>query len=161
MPVDAPLNGVEVAGKRAALSTCGEGRTMAEHRAQCPCGQLSVSCNGDPLRISVCHCLACKRNTGSAFSFGATFREQDVRVEGEERTWVRVGDEGSHITKHFCPNCGTAVYGTNDHLPGLVRVAAGCFANLDFPGPPVVSVYHESRKHPWLELRCEPLELNG
>jgi len=25
----------------------------------------------------------------------------------------------------------------------------------------VVSVYHESRKHPWLELRCEPLELNG
>lgn len=32
---------------------------MTKRRAACCCGQLSVTCEGEPLRISMCHCLAC------------------------------------------------------------------------------------------------------
>ena len=63
---------------------------MTTHRAECACGQLALICEGAPVRTGVCHCFACKRNTGSAFSFGATFRGEQVRSEGEAKVWVAV-----------------------------------------------------------------------
>jgi hypothetical protein len=129
-------------------------------RAECSCGQLSAVCSGEPFRISVCHCLACKRKTGSAFGFGAWFRENEVSTEGHATEFVRVGDDGSRITNRFCPNCGSTVLWTIDKLAGVVAVSAGCFADLTFP-PPSVSVYHESRRFPWVEIRAEPLEKRG
>jgi hypothetical protein len=133
---------------------------MTTRRAECSCGQLSAICSGEPFRISVCHCLACKRKTGSAFGFGAWFRKNDVFTEGQATEFVRVGDEGSRITQSFCPKCGAIVFWTNDRLPGVVAVSAGGFADLAFP-PPSVSVYHESRRYRWVEIRTEPLEKRG
>jgi len=131
---------------------------MTTHVARCACGQLSVICEGAPVRTGVCHCFACKRNTGSAFSFGATFRQENVRVEGRTSQWLRIGDEGGRGTRHFCPVCGVTVYGTNAERPGFVRVEAGCFAELDFPPPPTASSYDDDRRYPWLDFNCEPLE---
>jgi hypothetical protein len=133
---------------------------MTSHRAQCACGQLSVICEGAPVRTGVCHCFDCKRNTGSAFSFGATFRAENVRVEGQTREWVRIGDEGTRGIRHFCPVCGVTVFGTREAAPELVRVEAGCFADLAFPPAPTMSTYDDDRTYPWLALTCEPLERN-
>jgi hypothetical protein len=133
---------------------------MTTRRAECSCGQLSATCSGEPFRIAVCHCLACKRKTGSAFGFGAWFRKNDVLIKGQATEFVRVGDEGSRITQSFCPKCGAVVFWTNHQLPGVVAVSAGGFADLEFP-PPSVSVYHESRRFPWVEIRTEPLEKRG
>jgi hypothetical protein len=133
---------------------------MTTRRAECLCGRLAATCSGDPVRISVCHCMACKRKTGSAFGFGAWFSENDVSFEGDATEFVRVGDDGGHIANRFCPNCGTTVSWSIDHLPGVVAVSAGAFADLSFPAPSV-SVYHESRRYRWVELRAEPLEKRG
>jgi hypothetical protein len=133
---------------------------MTTRRAECSCGQLSASCSGEPFRIAVCHCLACKRKTGSAFGFGAWFREEDVTTDGQASEFVRVGDDGGRITSRFCPNCGGTVLWRIDTLAGVVAVSAGAFADLSFP-PPSVSVYHESRRYPWIELRVEGLEKRG
>ena len=133
---------------------------MTTRRAECSCGQLSATCSGEPVRIAVCHCLACKRKTGSAFGFGAWFRKHDVLTEGRAAEFVRVGDDGGHVTNSFCPNCGTTVFWSIDTIPDAVAVSAGSFADLSFP-PPFVSVYHESRRFPWVEIRTEPLEKRG
>ena len=108
---------------------------MITRRAECSCGQLSATCSGEPYRIAVCHCLACKRKTGSAFGFGAWFRENDVTVEGNATEFVRVGDDGGRITNRFCPNCGGTVLWSIDKIPGVVAVSAGSFADLAFPPP--------------------------
>jgi hypothetical protein len=47
-----------------------------------------------------------------------------------------------------------------DRIQGVVAVSAGAFADLTFP-PPTVSVYHESRRYPWIDLHAEPLEKRG
>lgn len=133
---------------------------MITRRAECSCGQLSATCSGEPYRIAVCHCLACKRKTGSAFGFGAWFRQNDVTVEGNATQFVRVGDDGGRITNRFCPNCGGTLIWSIDTIPGVVAVSAGTFADLSFP-PPTVSVYHESRRYPWVAIRTEPLEKRG
>jgi len=130
------------------------------HRAECSCGQLSATCHGEPTRIAVCHCLACKRKTGSAFGFGAWFSEGDVTREGEASEFLRVGDAGGRITNYFCPRCGCTLFWKIDTTPGAVAVSAGCFADLSFPVP-TVSVYHQSRCLSWVEIRTTPLEKRG
>jgi hypothetical protein len=108
----------------------------------------------------VCHCLACKRATGSAFNYGAHWRECDVSVEGSATTFTRTGDDGGRITNHFCGVCGTTVWTRNSNLPKIVSIRAGKFADVNFP-PPEVSVYYNSRIHGWIEVIAEPLEKRG
>jgi hypothetical protein len=117
--------------------------------ATCSCGQLKVTCEGEPQRLSICHCLECQRRTGSAFGIQARFRTEDVRIEGQSSEWKRVGDEGGRITFHFCPTCGSTVYYTATYAPESTAVAVGAFADRNFPGP-TVEVYEE-RRHLWLE----------
>lgn len=123
---------------------------MSPRVASCSCGQLSVTATEEPIRISICHCLACQRRTGSVFGAQARFRASAVDVHRQSRTYVRVGDEGSRATFHFCPECGSTVYWRLDVLDEIVYVPIGAFADPAFPAP-TVSVY-EVRKHAWVTL---------
>ena len=123
---------------------------MTVRHAQCSCGKLAVTVRGEPVRISVCHCLDCQRRTGSAFGAQARFRKADVEIRGESTAWTRIADSGNAITFHFCPVCGSTVYYLPETQPDLVAVPMGAFADPHFPQPRF-SVY-ESRKHAWVEL---------
>jgi hypothetical protein len=105
---------------------------------------------GEPVRVGVCHCLACQKRTGSAFGVQARFRAEQVTIRGESRIWERVGDEGTRFQFHFCGACGATVYWVGAVEPDLVGVAVGAFADRTFPAPRY-AVY-ESRRHPWVGL---------
>jgi len=126
--------------------------SAAKRRAVCSCGQLAVEVTGDPLRVSVCHCLACQRRTGSAFGVQARFSSDRVAqlLEGKSTSYIRTGDSGSKITFRFCPSCGATVCYEVDKLPGFVIVPVGAFADPNFPSP-TVAVY-ETRRHSWCSL---------
>ena len=51
---------------------------MATREAACHCGQLRLEVSGDPFSVSICHCLACQRRTGSAFGMQAGFKADQV-----------------------------------------------------------------------------------
>jgi hypothetical protein len=121
---------------------------MATRDATCSCGQLRLTAEADPIRISMCHCLACQRRTGSAFGIQARFAADQVRVAGHSSVYVRTSDDGEERTFHFCPDCGATVFYTLPTAPDAVAVPIGAFADPAFP-PPTVSVY-EARQHPWL-----------
>lgn len=121
---------------------------MPTRLASCSCGQLTAEVVGDPVRISICHCLACQRRTGSPFAEQARFRREHVFVAGTSSHYVRVGDEGSRATFHFCPTCGATVYYEPGGLEEFVTIPVGAFADPSFPSP-TVSVY-ESRMHAWV-----------
>lgn len=123
---------------------------MTSRRAECSCGQLKVTCNGEPVRVSVCHCTACQRRTGSPFGQQARWAAENVTIEGTATSYVRVGDAGMSITFRFCPTCASTVYFDIDKMPGFIAVPVGAFADATFPAPKA-SMY-ESRKHAWLNL---------
>jgi hypothetical protein len=133
---------------------------MITRRAECSCGQLSAVCSGEPVRISVCHCLACKRRSGSAFSWNVRFAENDVSIQGRAVEFTRIGDDGGRVSYSFCPHCGTTVHYRIDTQLGLVAIPVGAFADPSFP-PPFQSFYHESRRCEWVEVRAEPLNTFG
>ena len=122
---------------------------MAPRQAACSCGQLRLAAEGDPIRISICHCLACQRRTGSAFGIQSRFRAEHVQIVGRSKTFVRIADQDAkERTFHFCPDCGATVFFTGSDWPGVVGVPVGAFAEPSFT-PPTVEVF-ASRRHLWM-----------
>jgi hypothetical protein len=124
--------------------------SIKTRHAGCSCGKLSLSTQGEPFRISICHCLACQRRTGSVFGAQARFNSDRVEIEGPSREYLRTADSGNRISFHFCPDCGSTVYYRIESDPGVIAVPVGNFADPEFPQP-FVSVY-ESRRHEWVDL---------
>lgn len=121
-----------------------------ERTATCSCGRLSVTCVGDPVRVAVCHCLACQKQTGSAFNVAGFFRCDSVTQSGEDQSYSRPSDAGYDVSLHFCPRCGSTLWWQSARAPDLAAVAVGAFADPLFPAPDR-EVWMESR-HPWVTL---------
>jgi hypothetical protein len=123
---------------------------MTARTASCSCGQLSVTTSAEPTRVSVCHCLACQKRTGSVVGAQARFPTDAVVVQGESTQFVRVGDSGGRGIFHFCPRCGATVYYTIEGREEVTAIPVGAFADPGFPAPSF-SVYEE-RMHSWVSM---------
>ena len=124
---------------------------MVTRTAACRCGQLTATCRGEPVRVSVCHCLECKKRSGSAFAAQARWAAEDVELAGEAKVWERTADSGHRVTYRFCPDCGSTVAYEIEGWPGVVAVPYGAFAGTDMPAP-AFSVY-DDRRHDWVEIK--------
>jgi hypothetical protein len=100
--------------------------------------------------INVCHCAACQRRTGAPFGMIAWVPQDSAAIEGETRSFTRKADSGRDFTSRFCLVCGSNILFETPMRPTQIGIAAGAFADPDFP-PPVRSVWEESR-HPWVML---------
>jgi len=124
---------------------------MSSREASCRCGQLRVTTSGEPVRVSVCHCLDCKKRSGSAFAVQARWPAEKVTVEGRSKSWSKLSDSGNRISFHFCPDCGSDVhYVIEGKFAGLVAIPLGAFDDPYFARPSF-SVWEE-RKHDWVDV---------
>ena len=96
---------------------------MLARLATCVCGRLTASCSGDPAQVSLCHCLACQRRTGSTYGIAAFYPRENVRVAGDATAYTRPSDSGYTVTFYFCPHCGSTVYWEPRRKPEMRRVA--------------------------------------
>lgn len=130
---------------------------MTTRTASCRCGQLRATVTGEPVRVSVCHCLNCKKRSGSAFAVQARWPAGQVTIEGRSNTFELVADSGNRASFHFCPNCGSDVhYEINGKFDGLLAIPLGAFDDPYFLTPGF-SVWEE-RKHDWVEISGENVE---
>lgn len=123
---------------------------MTERTATCACGQLRLACRGEPLKVSLCHCLDCQRRTGSTYGIAAFFPREAVKATGNASIYARPSDRGLPVVHYFCPTCGTSVYWEPQRLPDLVGVAVGTFADPSFPAP--TQTVWDQRRHPWVKI---------
>jgi hypothetical protein len=120
--------------------------------ASCRCSQLKATVTGEPVRVSVCHCLNCKKRSGSVFAVQARWPAEQVDIEGRSKTFDKAGDSGNVATFHFCPDCGSDVYYIIDgKFDGLIAIPLGAFDDPYFLTP-AFSVWEE-RKHDWVEIK--------
>lgn len=124
---------------------------MSSRQASCRCGQLRATTSGEPVRVSVCHCLDCKKRSGSAFAVQARWPAEQVTIDGRSKSWSKLTDSGNTISFHFCPECGSDVhYVIEGKFSGLVAIPLGAFDDPYFARPRF-SVW-EQRKHDWLDV---------
>lgn len=123
---------------------------MAQHKASCSCGQLSLVYNGEIIKTSVCHCFECQKRTGSVFGVQTRLEKKKTVLQGQSKVFRRTGDEGSEISFHFCPVCGTTVYWEAAWLKESIIATIGSFCDPTLPAP-TMQVY-TNRKHHWVCL---------
>jgi hypothetical protein len=120
---------------------------MIQRLARCHCGDLVLRCEGEPSRVSMCHCRACQRRTGSAFSVAVFYARGQVVVEqGQTHAFERPSASGFPVTFRFCPRCGANLYWEPARMPERIGVAVGAFADPNFPAPEQ-SVWVEEKHH--------------
>lgn len=81
----------------------------------CLCGAVRIVATAEPYRVGLCHCLDCRKHSGSLFQALAMFPEDAVTIDGETRAYAG---------RHFCPRCGSTVFGRSGDE---IEVALGTF----------------------------------
>ena len=75
----------------------------------CHCGSVRYVCSEEPITVVNCHCGDCQKIAGSAFITGVLVPEGSVEINGEMKSYRVEADSGNHITRNFCPACGTRI----------------------------------------------------
>ena len=75
---------------------------MTQFTGGCLCGKVRLVARGLPYRVGLCHCIDCRKHHGALFHASAIFAQDAVTVDGETR---------SYRGRHFCPHCGSSVFG--------------------------------------------------
>ena len=104
---------------------------------ECLCGQVQVSVRGTPDRVGICHCMDCRKETGSAFTFFAAWPAD---------RFDHTGETAEHRGQRFCPNCGARVFSLDARE---VEIKLGILSEAPTPLVPDYELWIK-RREPWL-----------
>ena len=106
----------------------------------CLCGAVRFESTANPQLVGHCHCLDCRKLSGTGHCTNIMISEEAFTISGEVKFYERLADSGNLVSRGFCPNCGSAIYSTNSGMPGVVYPRA---SSLDDPNSlePQVVVY--------------------
>jgi len=111
----------------------------------CACGQLTFTTRGEPKRVGLCHCMTCRKATGSVFNAFAVFPADQVTIAGESRGW----EASPGGQNRFCPQCGSLVFFSEDG--DEIEIMLGAFDEPDLFTPTYET--WTKRRESWL---CTP-----
>jgi hypothetical protein len=107
------------------------------HHGRCLCGGVTVALEGEPIAVSLCHCVNCQKTSGSAFSVIAIVPKDKVRFSGRVNVFHDVGESGAGFERCFCPGCGAPVESRSALLAarGITIVKASLFDDTSWLAP--------------------------
>ena len=112
---------------------------------RCLCGSITFEVTADPIMSGHCHCRDCQKSSGAGHVSMIAFPADAVTVKGKTAGYESRADSGAMVTREFCPQCGSRMFGTSSRMPGMKTVNA---AILDDPSifKPMMTVYAKSRQ---------------
>ena len=113
---------------------------------KCLCGMVNYSINAEPVKMAQCHCTDCQQSSGTGHFSLAFFPKDKVTIEGNTRSFTTTADDGPEITRHFCPECGSRLFATNN-INSFMSIAVGCLDDHSWFKPQAI-VYNK-RKPAW------------
>ncbi len=113
----------------------------------CSCGSITYTCSSPAVMAGNCHCVDCRKASGSGYAPTLFVPENAISIKGEVKYYERSGDSGHAVTRGFCPHCGSQLFGKVEAMPGLIAIRAG---SLDDPSQykPQLDLY-TSRAPAW------------
>jgi hypothetical protein len=114
----------------------------SSYQGGCLCGRVRYTAK-DPVMSVLCHCTHCQKTSGSAFSTNVLVADANFTLSGTTKAFHDKGDSGKSLDRHFCPECGSALFTRAEALPNLTIVKAG---SLDDPSwvQPASQIYCDS-----------------
>lgn len=130
---------------------------MAGFSGGCLCGAIKYEVKGDPVRVAHCHCDDCRKATGASFATNVFVKEDDlVILQGTPRSYRHAADSGNTMTKEFCGDCGSQLFGFGSGSTGIRHVKVGTIDDVSAVPAirPEIEVF-TSRKLPFTRLSDE------
>jgi hypothetical protein len=91
----------------------------------CLCGAVRYECFAAPMRSFKCHCRDCQRTSGSAFLPGMVVPTGALKLtQGEPKYYAVTADSGHTVSRGFCPECGSILFGKVAENPAIMIVSA-------------------------------------
>jgi hypothetical protein len=80
------------------------------------------------LKLVVCHCRECRKQSASAFGVSVFVARAALRLtHGAPRFWSRPTDSGNVLECAFCPTCGSRVWHQRSGSSETISVKGGSF----------------------------------
>ncbi|MDX1405991.1 MAG: GFA family protein [Woeseiaceae bacterium] len=130
----------------------------------CHCGQVRFRLeSAHPYPFNLCYCSICRKTAGGggyAINLGGDY--STLEISGEEHTNVyraRLNDPQTGDTvespaeRHFCRECGSALWAWDPRWPELVHPFASAI-DSELPVPPERTHLMVASKAPWVEIRA-------
>jgi hypothetical protein len=116
---------------------------MRTLKGSCRCGKVSLSVNGEPIRVGVCHCTDCRQESGSAFTFFGVWPAEQFEYQGHTATFAG---------RQFCPECGSRLFSADGEE---AEIKLGILSDAPTPLTPSYELWIK-RREPWLRLSKGP-----
>ena len=116
----------------------------------CLCGAVTYEARGEPMIVGHCHCVDCRKASGTGHGTHVAMPEGDVTIKGAVTGYARPADSGNVVERFFCTTCGCPIYSTNPDAPGMSGMVFLRASSLDDPDQvtPQMIVY-ASRAPKW------------
>ncbi len=94
------------------------------YKASCLCKKVSLVIKGAITDIIHCHCSLCRKSSGTAFATNGFVKRSELEVaSGQE--WIKKFELKLGKKRHFCSNCASPLFSSNDQDPKRVRLRLG------------------------------------
>ena len=104
---------------------------MPKLSGKCLCGNIAFTAETDVQMIYNCHCDDCRAASGAAYQTLMFIDKSTLEISGTPRVFEHVADSGSVMEKHFCPDCGSQMFGRNQSRPNRMSLRAGVVAQSE------------------------------
>ena len=118
-------------------------------RGSCLCGNVRYEIHGMPRLMYYCHCVMCRKATGTSFATNIFVHAGDLAITAGRDSLKGYRSSPDEI-RHFCGNCGSPVYSEAGRRKGIVSVRCGLL-NDDPLLRPSQHIY-TAFKAPWYEI---------
>ena len=82
-----------------------------------------------------CHCRDCQLATGSGKATIIFLPDAGLTLAGELKSYTVIGTDGSHVTRGFCPECGSPIVSYTAEQPNIKFIKAGSLDEPDWVQP--------------------------
>ena len=117
-------------------------------RGGCQCGFVRYEITEQPSGLTVCHCIACQKQSGSAFGMSLDIPTRAFRLlAGSVKTFEVVCHSGRNKVCAFCPECGSRISHQSEH--GM-SIKAGTLDDTSHLSPE--AHYWTKRRQRWVDI---------
>ncbi|KNG49767.1 glutathione-dependent formaldehyde-activating [Stemphylium lycopersici] len=99
----------------------------------CICGNVRYEVTGEAEGNILCHCLDCRKITGSTYSSNQIYPDNAFKVtQGTPKQHKKKGDTGNEVISNFCGDCGSTMWREGASFAGKrVVKASSAVGTLD------------------------------
>ena len=115
----------------------------------CLCGAVTYTITGTIGEITHCHCKACRKAHGSAFSSVASVQDSDFHLLNKDKLKSYESSIGKH--RYFCSNCGSQIYAKRQDTAHIILRLGSLDSEIDSP----------EKEHIWVSEKANWYCLNS